>query len=123
MSNPQTGSEWLEATGVNRQTLHGGQTVWQGNAGTAYQPPVGGGGITNSIQTANGTVTFGHGGRHVPPGHSVASVERAIANHVPKLSLGERYEGNVLLDGVSYTFRARGLGGGTVNVGTYYITP
>jgi hypothetical protein len=81
-----------------------------------------GGGITNSIQTANGTVTFGHGGRHVPPGHSVASVERAIANSInKKLSVGERFEGSVIENGITYYFNAYGRPGGIISVGTYFV--
>jgi len=99
-----------------------GDNATQGEGSKGYQTPNGGGGITNSIKTGNGTVTFGHGGRHVT-GVDISSVEQTIANKVPKLGVGERYTGTVNVNGINIEYRAYGVSEGVTNVGTYYPLP
>ena len=94
-----------------------------GSGSGGYQAPAGGGGTTNTIQTPNGTVTFGHGGRHIP-GADVSTVEQAIANNVPRLGAGEYLRDiPINVNGTNYLYNAYGLEGGVVNVGTYHLVP
>jgi len=87
-----------------------------------YQSPNGGGGVTNSIKTGNGTVTFGHGGRHFP-GANISAIEQTIANNIPKLNSGQFYKGVVNVNGMKIEFHAYCLSEGVTNVGTYFIIP
>ena len=92
-------------------------------AGKGYTAPTGGGGVTNTIKTGNSTVTFGHGGRHVP-GTDVSAVEQAIAGQVPKLKAGEYLRDiPINVNWTDYLYNAYGLEVGVGNVGTYHPVP
>jgi hypothetical protein len=103
-------------TGANTTST----TTTSTTASSTYQAPAGGGGVTNTISTQNGTVTFGHGGRHIPR-LDVARVEQAIANNVPRLGAGQSHNGTININGVEIIYKAYGRGGGIINVGTYYV--
>ncbi|HTU79114.1 MAG TPA: RHS repeat-associated core domain-containing protein, partial [Solirubrobacteraceae bacterium] len=75
-----------------------------------------------------GEVTFGHGGRHLEgTGLSQEEVERAIEDQVNGgAGRGNEYGpfgGRVIVDGKTIEYRGYGLGGGNVNIGTYYPVP
>jgi len=90
-----------------------------GTRKSSYQAPAGGGGVSNTVKTNRGMVTFGHGGRNIPQGMDVSAVEQSIANQVPRLKVGEFRNFNVNVNGFNVEVRAYGREGGIVNVGTY----
>jgi len=72
-----------------------------GNSGKSnYQPPSGGGGVSNSITVNGVTVDFGHGGRHIGEGYDYLDIESVIAQDVmkfPRVSGSAKYV-NIVYD-------------------------
>ncbi len=90
-----------------------------------YQPPKGGGGVTNTYDVNGVRVDFGHGGRHVNPNqYDYKDVENAIANDVinrpPSYGKATKIT-NFSYRGydVHYTYFTRDIK--HINVGTYYF--
>lgn len=92
---------------------------------TGYSAPSGGGGISDTIQVGNTTVTFGHGGRHLEGTNlTTAQVNPVIANDVVgrNLPVGTfSNTGQVSVGGYMIRYTAKVLTKTLINVGTYYI--
>ena len=91
---------------------------------SGYHAPVGGGGVTDTIQIGDTTVTFGHGGRHLTGGLTTAQVHPVIANDVVNrnLSVGSFIsDGQVAVDGTIVLYTACAWKENVINVGTYHI--
>jgi len=73
-----------------------------------------------NLKIGNGTVTFGHGGRHIA-GMDVSFAEQTIAKNVPKLNVGENYIGNININGMKIEYHAFGRPERVINIGTYFI--
>ena len=92
---------------------------------TGYIPPTGGGGVSDTIQVGETTVTFGHGGRHLEgTGLTTTQVNTAIAEDVvtKNIPVGIFKSDNYLMVGpylLQYT--AKCLSETLINVGTYYL--
>ena len=90
-----------------------------------YTTPAGGGGITDSIQVGNTTVTFGHGGRHLVGTHlTTTQVNPVIANDVVSRNLpvgSFLTDGQVSVNGSIIIYTAKVLSDVLINVGTYHI--
>ena len=74
-------------------------------------------------------VRFGHGQRHLQgTGLAAADVHATITEHIVHgmgraSHVGESFFGRVIVQGQIIEYRARHLGGGDINVGTYYPIP
>jgi len=74
-------------------------------------------------------VRFGHGQRHLQgTGLATADVHATITEHIVSSlgrasHVGESFFGRVTVRGQMIEYRARHLGDGDVNVGTYYPIP
>lgn len=89
-----------------------------------YVPPEGGGGVTDSVQVGDTTVTFGHGGRHIEgSGFSTSQVNQVIAKDVVSQNpgLGVLYKGSVSINGSNIIYTAKQWTKGIINIGTYYL--
>ena len=90
---------------------------------TGYRPPSGGGGPTDIIQTEEGPIFFGHGGRHLESeALTVNKVHDAIARDVQTRGFpapGELATHQIKVEGVTVEYNIYGLEGGA-NVGTYH---
>ena len=90
-----------------------------------YTTPAGGGGITDSIQVGNTTVTFGHGGRHLVGTHlTTTQVNPVIASDVVSRNLpvgSFLTDGHVSVNGSIIIYTAKVLSDVLINVGTYHI--
>ncbi len=117
------------AEGVNEAyegAKHGIESVWNAISGEGESSNEN----TQSGESESecGEVTFGHGGRHLEgTGLSQEEVERAIEDQVNgSAGRGNEYGpfgGRVIVDGKTIEYRGYGLGGGDVNIGTYYPVP
>ena len=74
--------------------VEGFHTYFVGDAGVlvhnrcGYNTPKGGGGVSDTVQVGDTTVTFGHGGRHLQGTNlTTEQVNRAIANDVVNTKL------------------------------------
>lgn len=88
-----------------------------------YQPPLGGGGITDIIKVGNKKITFGHGGRHLQGTNlSITKVNQAIAKDVANIhpGTGKFYRGQINIDGISIEYTSYGVQEDMINIGTYY---
>lgn len=87
-------------------------------------PPTGGGGIADTIQIGDITVTFGHGGRHFEgwTQNSIEAVKHAIANDVVSnpLALGHNPERIINVHGVNVVFRPYKRDDKLINIGTMF---
>ena len=91
-----------------------------------YTPPIGGGGITDSIFINGKTITFGHGGRHLEElGLNISKVNQAIAQDVSKIHPGinQFYKGQITVDFITIEYTSFGVSEEIINVGTYYPIP
>ena len=89
-----------------------------------YNPPDGGGGITDSIKIQDKKVTFGHGARHLEGSNITATeVNNAIAKEIAKIhpETGQFYKGRIIIKGKTIEYSAYGVQDGIINIGTYYI--
>lgn len=90
-----------------------------------YSPPKGGGGITDTIQVGDTTVTFGHGGRHlVGTNLTTSQVNPVIANDVVARNLPVGTfspTGQVSVGGQIIIYTAKVLSNVLINIGTYHI--
>lgn len=90
-----------------------------------YKTPEGGGGVSDSVQVDDTTVTFGHGGRHLEGTDlSTSQVNQAIAQDVVKQNVStvnvQSY--NTVISGYNITYRAKRIYANWINVGTYFLT-
>ena len=89
-----------------------------------YKAPKDGGGVTDSVQVGDTTVTFGHGGRHLEGTNLTTSqVNQAIANDVVKQNVPATgsSEFSIMVGGHDLTYRARQITKFWINVGTYFL--
>jgi hypothetical protein len=91
-----------------------------------YEPPSGGGGVTDSIKVNDKTINFGHGARHLEGTElNVTEVNQSIANEVSKIhpGMGQLYKGQISINGITIEYTAFGVSEGIINIGTYYPIP
>ena len=90
-----------------------------------YEAPKGGGGVSDSVQVGDTTVTFGHGGRHLKGTElTTAQVNQTIANNVVarNLEVGQfAKELHVVVGGYNVVYTAKKLTQVLINVGTYHV--
>jgi hypothetical protein len=91
--------------------------------GNTYSAPPGGGGVTDSVLADGRMVTFGHGGRHLPPSISVHQVNQAIADDVVRFApeTGRSVVRRITVGSQVIEYRAFVTIKGIISVGTYYI--
>ena len=93
-------------------------------AANGYQTPKGGGGVSDTVQVGDTTVTFGHGGRHLDGTRfTTGQVNPAIANDVVSrnLAVGQFLpNGMVNIDGTTFSYTAKKISALLINVGTYH---
>ena len=87
-----------------------------------YKAPVGGGGISDSVQVDSQTVTFGHGGRHISG--DVRATNNAIARDVVtrnlQIGVDVKYF-DLAFNGQNIHYGAKRLSEFIINIGTYYV--
>ena len=109
---------------IGTNTGSGGGNSSSGTSGSGqYQPPTGGGGVTNTVNVNGTTVDFGHGGRHVA-GENIADIENAIAYDV--VNRPPSYGKATSVDDFMYAGQTLHYSYYTreplhINVGTYYF--
>jgi len=94
-------------------------------AGTAL---FAGGEGEDEADSAVADITFGHGARHlIGTGLDSGEVESAIQSQIEqsaaKASATGSFWGRTVVDGQTVEYRAYTLPNGTINVGTYYVSP
>ena len=102
----------------------GEQSLLVHNRCAGYEAPNSGGGVSDTINMGDTTVTFGHGGRHLDPSINVSNVNSAIAKDVvtKNLNLGDTVKMfDITVEGVNLQYRAKKITDSLINVGTYYV--
>ena len=124
--NRDTSGDSYPGSSSQRNSSGGGSTTTgSGKApSSGYKAPNGGGGVSDTRQVGDTTITFGHGGRHLEgSGIAVSQAHTAIANDVvnqPVSGAHVKYF-DLIVGGYTLHYGARLLSANLINIGTYYL--